>query len=62
LNINWKYSKAETSIAADEDIEEELGMKLEKEHETEWSADIFKDLKIEKSKRSINPLPNGEWE
>jgi hypothetical protein len=48
-------------IAASEDPREELGIELHPEPETEWSADIFNDLRMEKSRHPIEPLFTGEW-
>lgn len=48
-------------IAASESPEEELGIELHPHRETEWSADIFKDLRMEKSEHPIEPLFTGEW-
>jgi hypothetical protein len=49
-------------VGASEDIEDELGVKLKPKNESEASADMFKDLRIDKSKRTTKPLLEGEWE
>jgi hypothetical protein len=38
-----------------------LGIELHPQHESKWSADIFKDLHMEKSEHPIEPLFTGEW-
>lgn len=48
-------------IAASERPDEELGIELHPRRESEWSADIFKDLHMEKSEHPIEPLFTGEW-
>jgi hypothetical protein len=48
-------------IASSESPEEELGIELHPQRETEWSADIFKDLRMEKSEHPVEPLFTGEW-
>jgi hypothetical protein len=49
-------------IAAAEDVTEELGITLQKENETATSADIFNDLKMERSVHPLKPLFKGEWQ
>lgn len=49
-------------IAASEDISEELGIELDTEKESADSAEIFKDLRLDKSKRPTRPLFESEWE
>jgi hypothetical protein len=57
------YEGAEVMlIGAREDPEEELGLKLQPQSETEWTADIFKDLHMEKSEHPQEPLFKGQWE
>jgi hypothetical protein len=48
-------------IAASESPEEELGVELHPQRESEWSADIFNDLRMEKSEHPVEPLFTGEW-
>jgi hypothetical protein len=48
-------------IASSEDPQEELGIELHPEPENEWSADIFNDLRMDKSQHPIEPLFTGEW-
>mgnify|MGYP001088956072 CR=1 FL=1 len=49
-------------VAASEDIQEELGIELQTEKESKASADVFKDLRVDKSKHPVKPLFEGEWE
>lgn len=48
-------------VAASADLEEELGLKLDTEREKESSANIFQELRLEKSQRPTEPLFKGEW-
>jgi hypothetical protein len=48
-------------IGASESPDEELGIQLNPEPESEWSADIFKDLHLERSRHPVEPLFTGEW-
>lgn len=49
-------------IGASQDVSEELGLRLDPEHETEATAEIFIEFKIEKSLHPITPLLKGRWE
>ena len=49
-------------IAASDDIGGELGIELAMEEEDERSADIFRDLRLDREKRPTAPLFTGEWE
>lgn len=49
-------------IGSSEDVKDELGVEFKTENETESSADIFKDLKLEKTDRQLKPLFEGKWE
>ncbi|HYY23921.1 MAG TPA: hypothetical protein VE689_00440 [Candidatus Udaeobacter sp.] len=49
-------------ISAAEDVSEELGIKLHPEDESGTSADIFNELKMEKSVHPLKPLSKGEWD
>ena len=40
----------------------DLGIDLEPQPEDEKSAEVFKDLHLEKSERAIKPLFEGTWE
>jgi hypothetical protein len=48
-------------IGAAEDVSEELGIELEAEEESESTAEIFNDLRLEKSRHLVRPLLKGEW-
>ncbi len=43
------------------DPEADLGVELAPEPEDEDSAEVFKDLHLERSDRAIRPLFEGEW-
>ena len=49
-------------ISAAEDVKEDLGIELRPQDEDESRAEIFNDLRLEKSKQPIEPLMEGEWE
>ena len=49
-------------ISAAEDVSDELGIQLHPENESVASADIFNDLKMEKTIHPLKPLFRGEWE
>ena len=40
----------------------DLGIDLEPQPEDEENAEVFKDLHLEKSERTIKPLFEGTWE
>jgi hypothetical protein len=48
-------------VGALEDVSEELDLELDAEQESESTAGIFKDLRLEKSQHPIEPLLKGEW-
>lgn len=47
-------------IGAREDPSKELAIDLHAEHETEASADVFRDLKLNKQKHPLKPLFDGK--
>ena len=47
--------------ARKKDVEEELGIDIEEQNETERSADIFKELKIKREQIPLKPLLKGEF-
>lgn len=49
-------------ISASDDVKGELGLDLRPEEEDESSAEIFRELHLDKSERPIEPLMKGEWE
>jgi hypothetical protein len=48
-------------IAASDDVQAELGIELDPQHETESTAEIFNDLRLRKREHPIQPLFEGEW-
>jgi hypothetical protein len=48
-------------IGASHDVHEELGLRLHAERETEATAEIFRELRLEKALHPIAPLLKGEW-
>jgi hypothetical protein len=48
-------------IAAAEDVSADLGIELHPQRETEATAEIINDLKMEKSKHPLKSLFEGEW-
>ena len=48
-------------IPAAGDIDEELGIELDADRESLDSDELFKDLRMGKRNRSIEPLTRGEW-
>jgi hypothetical protein len=48
-------------ISASDDIGAELGIELDAEHESLGSAEIFRDLKMDREKKPVEPLLKGEW-
>jgi hypothetical protein len=49
-------------VGTDEDPEQELGIRLEAEAETADTAEVFRDLKVDREKYSTRPLFVGAWE
>jgi hypothetical protein len=49
-------------IGADEDVFEELGVRLNPEHETLETAELFNDLRMERSEHPLKPLFEGRWQ
>jgi hypothetical protein len=49
-------------IASSESPDEELGIELHPQPESEWTANIFKDLRMEKLGHPVEPLFTGEWQ
>lgn len=48
-------------IGAAEDVSEVLGIRLDPRRETEQSAEIFTQLKLERAQHPVEPLFTGEW-
>ena len=56
------YTGAEVLLmGATAEVTEELDVPLEAQQETAATAEIFTDLRLEKSRQSIAPLLQGEW-
>jgi hypothetical protein len=49
-------------VGARGNVAEELGIDLEPAHETAATAEIFRELKLEKSVHPLRPLFEGKWE
>ncbi len=48
-------------ISATEDVQKELGVRLDARKESLESAGLFTDLKLARSETTIEPLIQGEW-
>jgi hypothetical protein len=48
-------------VGAASDVAEELSVQLEAQRETAATAEIFNDLRLEKSRQTIEPLLRGDW-
>jgi hypothetical protein len=49
-------------IGTDEDVFEELGVSLDPQHETLETAELFNDLRMERSAHPLKPLFEGRWQ
>ena len=49
-------------IGADEDVPRELGIELQTENENLDSAELFKDLELDRSRYRTKPLTEGQWQ
>jgi hypothetical protein len=49
-------------IGADDDVFEELGVRLDPQHETIETAEIFNDLRMERTAHPLKPLFEGRWQ
>jgi hypothetical protein len=49
-------------IGADEDDFEELGVRLNPEQETLETAELFNELRMERSEHPLRPLFEGRWQ
>jgi hypothetical protein len=56
------HEGAELVLIGGREAGEDLGIDLEPQPETEEDAEVFKDLHLEKSDRTIRPLFEGAWE
>lgn len=48
-------------VGTDEDVAEDLGIRLDPQRETEHTAEIFNQLRMEKDQHPTEPLFRGEW-
>jgi hypothetical protein len=48
-------------VGTDEDVSEDLGIRLDPQKETEHTAEIFTQLRLEKEQHPTEPLFRGEW-
>jgi hypothetical protein len=48
-------------IGAGEDVSKELGVLLDPQRETLETAEIFNDLRLERSQHPLEPLFKGKW-
>jgi hypothetical protein len=49
-------------IGADEDVFEELGVRLDPQRETLETAELFNDLRMERTAHPLKPLFEGRWQ
>ena len=59
--LNYKNTQILLIGARKKDVEEELGIDIDEEKETENTADIFKELKIRKEQVPLKPLLKGKF-
>ena len=59
--LNYENTQLLLIGARKKDIEEELGIDIDEQKETESSADIFKELKIKKEQVPLKPLLKGKF-
>jgi len=59
--LNYENTQVLLIGARKEDVEEELGIEIDEEKETERSADMFKELKIRKEQVPLKPLLEGKF-
>ena len=49
-------------IGAQEDAERELGIQLDPEQESAATAELFRELKLDRERSPVKPLFEGEWQ
>jgi hypothetical protein len=59
--LNYENTQLLLIGAKKKDIEEELGVDIDEEKETERSADLFKELKLKKDQVPLKPLLKGKF-
>jgi len=59
--LNYENTQLLLIGARKKDVEEELGINIDEEKETERSADLFKQLKVRKEQVPLKPLMKGKF-
>jgi hypothetical protein len=59
--LNYENTQLLMIGARKEDVEEELGIDIDEEKETERSADIFRELKVKREQVPLKPLLKGRF-
>jgi hypothetical protein len=59
--LNYENTQLLLIGARKKNVEEELGIDIDEEKETERSADLFKELKVRKEEVPLKPLLKGEF-
>src|SRR5918996_1002407 len=59
--LNYENTQLLLIGARTKDVEEELGVDIDEEKETERSADLFKELKLRREQISLKPLLKGKF-
>lgn len=59
--LNYENTQLLLIGAKKKNVEEELGIDIDDEKETERSADLFKELKVRKEEVPLKPLLKGEF-
>jgi hypothetical protein len=59
--LNYENTQLLLIGAKKKNVEEELGIDINEEKETERSADLFKELKVRKDEVPLKPLLKGEF-
>ena len=59
--LNYENTQVLLIGARKEDVEEELGIEIDEEKESQRSADLFKELHVDKEKVPLKPLFEGKF-
>jgi hypothetical protein len=59
--LNYENTQVLLIGARKKDVEEELGIEINEQRETDKSADMFKELKIRKEQVPLKPLLEGKF-
>lgn len=54
--LNYENTQVLLISARKEDVEEELGIEIDEEKKSQRSADLFKELRVDKEKVPLKPL------